>query len=90
MEIIYKKPFLKKFDKYPKTLKQQIITAIEKIPEGDIVRLKGKNIPPLYRLRVRDYRILFEMNGVTKEQAKEAFLRAAHKLPFKTKFLERL
>lgn len=64
MEIIYKKPFLKKFDKYPKTLKQQIITAIEKIPEGDIVRLKGNNIPPLYRLRVRDYRILFEMNEI--------------------------
>ena len=29
------------------------------------------------------------MNGVTREQAKEAFERAAHKLPFKTKFLER-
>lgn len=62
MEIIYKKPFLKKFDKYTKVLKQQIITAIEKIPQGDIVKLKGKHIPPLYRLRVRDYRIVFEMN----------------------------
>jgi large subunit ribosomal protein L16 len=34
-------------------------------------------------------KILFEMNGVSKEQAQEAFERAAHKLPFKTRFLVR-
>lgn len=49
----------------------------------------GKGNPELWVCRIRPGRILFEMNGVTKEQAAEAFLRAAHKLPFKTKFLAR-
>lgn len=49
----------------------------------------GKGNPEFWVARVLPGRILFEMNGVTKEQAQEAFLRAAHKLPFKTKFLAR-
>lgn len=49
----------------------------------------GKGNPELWVARILPGRILFEMNGVTKEQAQEAFLRAAHKLPFKTKFLAR-
>ncbi len=49
----------------------------------------GKGNPEFWVARVNPGRILFEMNGVTKEQAKEAFLRAAHKLPFKTRFLAR-
>jgi large subunit ribosomal protein L16 len=50
----------------------------------------GKGNPEYWIARILPGRILFEMNGVTREQAKEAFLRAAHKLPFKTRFLERL
>lgn len=50
----------------------------------------GKGNPEFWVAKVLPGRVLFEMNGVTKEQAQEAFLRAAHKLPFKTKFLERL
>ncbi len=34
-------------------------------------------------------RILFEMEGVTEEIAREAFRLAAHKLPIKTKFIQR-
>jgi large subunit ribosomal protein L16 len=49
----------------------------------------GKGNPEYWIARVLPGRILFEMNGVTKEQAQEAFLRAAHKLPFKTRFLVR-
>lgn len=49
----------------------------------------GKGNPELWVARILPGRILFEMNGVTKEQAQEAFLRAAHKLPFKTRFLTR-
>ena len=49
----------------------------------------GKGNPELWVARVLPGKILFEMNGVTREQAKEAFLRASHKLPFKTKFLAR-
>lgn len=49
----------------------------------------GKGNPEFWVARVLPGRILFEMNGVTREVAKEAFERAAHKLPFKTKFLAR-
>ncbi len=49
----------------------------------------GKGNPEFWVCHVLPGRILFEMNGVTREQANEAFLRAAHKLPFKTKFLSR-
>jgi len=49
----------------------------------------GKGNPEFWIARVLPGKILFEMNGVTREQAQEAFTRAAHKLPFKTKFLAR-
>ena len=49
----------------------------------------GKGNPEFWVSRILPGKILFEMNGVTKEQAQEAFLRAAHKLPFKTRFLVR-
>ncbi len=49
----------------------------------------GKGNPEFWVSKILPGRILFEMNGVTKEQAQEAFERAAHKLPFKTKFLVR-
>ena len=49
----------------------------------------GKGNVEFWVAVIKPGRILFEMNGVTREQAQEAFLRAAHKLPFKTKFLER-
>ncbi len=49
----------------------------------------GKGNPEFWVAKVLPGKILFEMNGVTKEQAQEAFDRAAHKLPFKTKLLAR-
>lgn len=49
----------------------------------------GKGNPELWVSRILPGRIIFEMNGVTREQAAEAFRLAAHKLPFKTRFLAR-
>ncbi len=49
----------------------------------------GKGNPEYWVASVRPGRILFEMNGVTKEQAAEAFRLASHKLPVKTKLLAR-
>ncbi|MCX7978659.1 MAG: 50S ribosomal protein L16 [Bdellovibrionaceae bacterium] len=49
----------------------------------------GKGNPEFWVCRILPGRILFEMNGVTKEQAAEAFRLAAHKLPFKTRLLVR-
>jgi large subunit ribosomal protein L16 len=49
----------------------------------------GKGNPEYWVASVRPGRVLFEMDGVTKEQAQEAFRLAAHKLPLRTKFLAR-
>jgi large subunit ribosomal protein L16 len=49
----------------------------------------GKGNPELWIAKIQPGRILFEMNGVTREQAQDAFRLAAHKLPFKTRFVTR-
>jgi len=49
----------------------------------------GKGNPEFYAAKVRPGTILFEMQGVTEETAREAMRLAAHKLPIKTKFLKK-
>ena len=62
MIISYSKTFEKKFSTYPKNLQSKIFKAINNIPDGDIKRMTSNDIPPIYRLRVSKYRILFHMN----------------------------
>jgi len=50
---------------------------------------KGKGSPELWVAVVKPGRILYEMEGVTVEVAREAMRLAAHKLPFKTRFVQR-
>ena len=50
---------------------------------------KGKGSPELWVAKVQPGRILFEMNGVTREQAEKAFRLAAYKMPLKCKFISR-
>ncbi|MBI5581298.1 MAG: 50S ribosomal protein L16 [Deltaproteobacteria bacterium] len=50
---------------------------------------KGKGAPEGWVAVVRPGRILYEMQGVPREQAIEAFRLAAHKLSIQTKFVER-
>jgi large subunit ribosomal protein L16 len=50
---------------------------------------KGKGAPEGWVAVVRPGRILYEMDGVPVELAKEALRLASHKLPVKTKFVER-
>ncbi|MGH1468009.1 MAG: 50S ribosomal protein L16 [Bdellovibrionales bacterium] len=50
---------------------------------------KGKGSVELWVAPVRPGRILYEINGVTREQAQQAFKLAGYKLPVKTKFVER-
>ena len=50
---------------------------------------KGKGSPEYWVAVIRRGRILFEMQGIPLELAKEALRLAAHKLPFKTKFVTR-
>lgn len=49
----------------------------------------GKGNPELWVAKILPGRMLFEMNGVTREQAADAFRLCSHKLPFKTKFVAR-
>lgn len=49
----------------------------------------GKGNLEFWVALIKPGRILFEIEGVTEEQAREAFRLASHKLPFKTKFLSR-
>src|SRR4030088_769963 len=50
---------------------------------------KGKGNPEYWVAVVKPGRILYEMDGVTLEVAKEALRLASHKLPVATKFVER-
>lgn len=50
---------------------------------------KGKGNPEFWVAVVKPGKVLIEMEGVSQEVAKEAFRRAAHKLPIKTKFVTR-
>ncbi|HEV2279345.1 MAG TPA: 50S ribosomal protein L16 [Acidobacteriaceae bacterium] len=50
---------------------------------------KGKGAPDHWVAVVRPGRVLFEMEGVTPEIAQEAMRLAAHKLPLRTKFVQR-
>lgn len=48
---------------------------------------KGKGNPEYWVAVIKPGRILFEMTGVTRDQAEEAFRLAAHKMPIRTRFL---
>lgn len=49
----------------------------------------GKGNVEYWTASIRPGRVLFELSGVSSEEAKEAFRLAGHKLPFKTKFVKR-
>jgi large subunit ribosomal protein L16 len=51
---------------------------------------KGKGAPDHWVARVRPGRVLFEVANVNREEAQEAMKLAAAKLPFRTKFVDRL
>lgn len=50
---------------------------------------KGKGAPDDWVAVIKPGVVLYEIEGVEKEIAAEAFLLAAHKLPIRTKFLSR-
>lgn len=63
-------------------------TPVTKKPQ-DVKMGSGKGSPEYFAAKVRPGLILFEMQGVPEETAREAMRLAAHKLPIKTKFLVR-
>ena len=50
----------------------------------------GKGTPELWVARVKPGRVIFEIDGVTVQTAKEALSLAAAKLPIKTRFVARI
>ena len=50
----------------------------------------GKGAPEFWVARVKPGRILFEVDGVSQQVAREALALAAAKLPIKTRFVQRI
>ena len=50
---------------------------------------KGKGAPEFWVCRVKPGRIIFEVDGVSEDVAREALYKASAKLPIKTKFIRR-
>jgi large subunit ribosomal protein L16 len=51
---------------------------------------KGKGSPELWVCRVKPGRIVFEVDGVAPEIAREALRLGAAKLPIRTRFVQRI
>ncbi len=51
---------------------------------------KGKGAPEFWVAVIRPGRVMFEIDGVNRQIAEEALRLASHKLPIKTKFVERV
>ena len=51
---------------------------------------KGKGSPEWWAARVKPGRVMFELDGVSEEMAREAFRLASAKLPIATKFVSRV
>lgn len=63
-------------------------TPVTRKPQ-DVKMGSGKGNPEFFVAKVKPGTILFEMQGVTEEIAREAMRLASHKLPIKTKFIVR-
>ncbi|MBQ6396268.1 50S ribosomal protein L16 [Candidatus Saccharibacteria bacterium] len=53
----------------------------------DVKMGSGKGEPQFYVAKVKEGTVMFEVAGVTEEQAKEALRLAGHKLPVRTKII---
>ncbi|MGH7157922.1 MAG: 50S ribosomal protein L16 [Candidatus Saccharimonadales bacterium] len=63
-------------------------TPVTRKPQ-DVKMGSGKGSLEFFVAKVRPGTVMFEMQGVTEEIAREAMRLAAHKLPVKTKFIAR-
>jgi large subunit ribosomal protein L16 len=63
-------------------------TPVTRKPQ-DVKMGSGKGNPEFYVAKVRPGTIMFEMQGVNEETAREAMRLAAHKLPVRTRFVTR-
>jgi len=60
MKFLYSRTSVRYLQKLEKDISRKIIGAVEILPkEGDIIKLKGKKVKNIYRLRAGKYRIIF-------------------------------
>ena len=50
---------------------------------------KGKAEPEYWAARIKPGTVLYEISGVPQDMARAAFVRVAHKMPFRCRFVER-
>lgn len=61
MEVYYSKQAIKFLKKQNTITRNRIRNAIQRLPSGDVKKLQGISS---YRLRIGNYRIIFEQNGI--------------------------
>ena len=59
MKVEYSKEAVKSLLKCQKDIAFKIRDAINELPQGDVKKLQGMNLPVKYRLRIGKYRIIF-------------------------------
>ena len=71
MRVIYSRVAVKAINSFDKSIKQRIKTGIEGLlevpPKGDIKQMQGIN-PPVFRLRIGKYRVLYEYTNLNDEE----------------------
>ncbi|WP_088188876.1 type II toxin-antitoxin system RelE/ParE family toxin [Desulfosporosinus sp. FKA] len=71
MRVVYSRGAVKAINSFDKSVKQRIKTGIEGLlevpPKGDIKQMQGIN-PPILRLRIGKYRVLYEYTNLNDEE----------------------
>lgn len=71
MRVVYSRVAVKAINSFDKSIKQRIKTGIEGLlevpPKGDIKQMQGIN-PPVSRLRIGKYRVLYEYTNLNDEE----------------------
>lgn len=62
-QIIYTRQAMKNIKSIDSRVKGRVKTGIENIPFGDIKKLQGYS--NIYRIRIGDYRVIYEIEGET-------------------------
>ena len=64
----YRKSARKYLDTQSLSARLRIMNAVDKLPEGDVIKLQGREG---YRLTVGGYRVLFRYTGETDDEGNE-------------------
>jgi mRNA interferase RelE/StbE len=71
LRVVYSRVAVKAINSFDKSIKQRIKTGIEGLlevpPKGDIKQMQGIN-PPVFRLRIGKYRVLYEYTNLNDEE----------------------